>query len=114
MTLMDAPKYDAARERLQKHIVIAVFVLTVLSALATWWFWNWPEERCVNRFLTTVESGNLTKAYGIWKKILTGSSIRSATRLIALTAFSETGEAAANGDRFTAINLFCQGSGATA
>jgi hypothetical protein len=68
MTLMDAPKYDAVCERRHKHIVIAVFVLAVLSALGAWWFWNWPEEHCVSNFLTTVESGNLTKAYGLWNQ----------------------------------------------
>ena len=68
MTLMDAPKYDAVRELQHKHIVIAVFVLAVLSALGTWWLWNWPEEHCVSNFLTTVESGNLTKAYGLWNQ----------------------------------------------
>ena len=66
MTLMDAPKYDAVRERRHKHIVMVVFLLAVLSALGTWWFWNWPEEHHVNTFVSTVESGDLTKAYGIW------------------------------------------------
>jgi len=66
MTLMDAPKYDAVRERRHKHIVMVVFLLAVLSALGTWWFWNWPEEHHVNTFMSTVESGDLTKAYGIW------------------------------------------------
>jgi hypothetical protein len=68
MTLMDAPKYDAVRERRHKHIVIAVFVLAVLSALGIWWFWNWPEEHRVNAFLATVESGDLAKAYGLWNQ----------------------------------------------
>jgi hypothetical protein len=68
MTLMDAPKYDAVRERRHKHFVIAVFVLAVLSAFGTWWCWNWPEEHHVNSFLKTVESGDLTKAYGLWNE----------------------------------------------
>jgi hypothetical protein len=68
MTLMDAPKYDAVSERRHKHIVIAVFVLAVLSAIGTWWFWNWPEEHRVSSFLKTVESGDLTKAYGLWNE----------------------------------------------
>jgi hypothetical protein len=68
MTLMDAPMYDAVRERRHKHIVIAVFVLAVLSALGIWWFWNWPEEHRVNAFLATVESGDLAKAYGLWNQ----------------------------------------------
>jgi hypothetical protein len=66
MTLLDAPKYDAARERRHKHIVIAVFVLAVISAVGTWWFWNWPEEHRVSTFLAAVEAGDQTKAYGTW------------------------------------------------
>ena len=68
MTLMDAPKFDAVRERRHKHIVMAVFLLAILCAVGTWWFWNWPEERHVNAFMTTVESGDLSKAYGIWEE----------------------------------------------
>ena len=66
MTLMDAPKYDPARARKRRNIVIALIVIAVLGAVGTWWFWNWPEEHRVNTFLATVESGDLAKAYGIW------------------------------------------------
>ncbi len=68
MTLLDAPKYDAIRERRHKYIVIAAFVLTVLTALGTWWFCNWPEEHHVDSFLEAVESGDLTKAYSLWNQ----------------------------------------------
>ena len=66
MTLMDAPKYDADRARRVRNIEIALFAIVVLGALGTWWFWNWPEEHRVNTFLATVESGDQSKAYGIW------------------------------------------------
>lgn len=66
MTLLDAPKYDAARARLKRNIVIALIVVVVLGAFGTWWFWDWPEEHRVNNFLATVESGDLAKAYGMW------------------------------------------------
>jgi len=66
MTLLDAPKYDAARARRMRNIEIAVFVAVVLGAVGTWWFWNWPEEHRVNTFLAAVESGDQPKAYGIW------------------------------------------------
>jgi hypothetical protein len=67
MTLLDAPKYDATRERRIRSMVISGFVLIVLCAIATWWFWNWPEEHRVRTFLAVVESDDLAKAYGIWE-----------------------------------------------
>ncbi len=63
MTLLDAPRYDAARARRFKNIKIALFMLVVLGTSGTWWFWNWPEEHHVNMFLSSVESGDLAKAY---------------------------------------------------
>ncbi|MGA3346621.1 MAG: hypothetical protein ABSC76_17330 [Terracidiphilus sp.] len=51
------------RARLLEAVATAV-----LSAFGTWWFWNWPEEHHVNSFLKTVESGDLTKAYGLWNE----------------------------------------------
>jgi len=66
MTLLDAPRYDSARARRIRNIKIAVFMAVVLGAFGTWWFWNWPEEHRVNTFLATVESGDQSKAYGIW------------------------------------------------
>ncbi len=48
--------------------MIGAFVLEILGAFGTWWFWNWPEEHHANRFLTTVETGNLAQAYGIWNQ----------------------------------------------
>jgi hypothetical protein len=66
MTLLDAPKYDAARARRVRNIEIALFVVVVLGIFGTWWFWNWPEEHRVSTFLATVESGDQAKAYGIW------------------------------------------------
>jgi len=104
MTLLDAPKYDAARERRHKHIVIAVFVLAVLSAFGTWWFWNWPEEHHVSGFLKTVESGDLTKAYALWNEDPECSNTRNATRPMAFTASSRTGGAAAHTGKFAVIS----------
>jgi hypothetical protein len=78
MTLMDAPKYDEARERRKTMYAYAgaglVFVLLVV-----WWLvagrpvdWPWYWDRYlfgrvkVNRFLSAVEANDLAKAYGIW------------------------------------------------
>jgi hypothetical protein len=78
MTLMDAPKYDDARER--RHVVIVWGSAGLFLVLFVgWWLvagrpvdwpWNWDKHllgrSAVNRFLTTVEQNDLPKAYGIW------------------------------------------------
>jgi hypothetical protein len=78
MTLMDAPKYDAVRER--RHSAILIFSAALLFAgLVGWWLeagkpvdwpWNWNNylfgRSTVNNFLTDVEKNDLAAAYGIW------------------------------------------------
>jgi hypothetical protein len=78
MTLMDAPKYDAVRER--RHSAILIFSAALLFAgLVGWWLeagrpvdwpWNWNDymfgRSTVNNFLTDVEKNDLAAAYGIW------------------------------------------------
>jgi hypothetical protein len=66
MTLLDAPKYDAAKARRRRNILIAALCACVVLSGFTWYFWNWPQEHLVNQFFETVESGNLPKAFGIW------------------------------------------------
>jgi hypothetical protein len=78
MTLLDAPKFDEARDR---RIRIAgygsaglVFVLLVTFWLVAGrpvdWPWNWNTHflgrLAVNHFLDAVEQNDLQKAYGIW------------------------------------------------
>ena len=78
MTLMDAPKYDVARERRHSAILIASTAL-VFAGLVGWWLvagrpvdwpWNWNKylfgRSTVNNFLTDVEKNDLAAAYGIW------------------------------------------------
>jgi hypothetical protein len=66
MTLLDAPQYNARRSRLIRDISIAVVVLIAVIGIGAWFFWDWPEEHRVNRFLTTVEAGDFPKAFGVW------------------------------------------------
>jgi hypothetical protein len=78
MTLMDAPKFDAVRERRHSVILIGSGSL-VLVLLVGWWLvagrpvdwpWNWNNylfaRSAVNNFLTDVEKNDLASAYGIW------------------------------------------------
>jgi hypothetical protein len=78
MTLLDAPKFDAARDKRRQRILqISAGALLVL--LVAWWLvagrpvdwpWNWNHylfgRAKVNSFLTAVEANDLAKAYGIW------------------------------------------------
>jgi hypothetical protein len=66
MTLLDAPKYNAARARLIRNSIIATVVAIVVIAAATWWFWDWPEQHRVNNFLSAVEAKDFNKAYSLW------------------------------------------------
>jgi hypothetical protein len=66
MTLLDAPAYNARRARLIRDSVIAVLAVIVVLGIATWWFWDWPEQHRVNNFLAAVEARDFNKAYSIW------------------------------------------------
>jgi hypothetical protein len=78
MTLLDAPKYDAARaQRRQVYLYSTAGFLFVLF-IAWWlvagrpvdWPWNWDDylmaRSTVNRFLTDVEKNDMASAYGLW------------------------------------------------
>lgn len=74
MTLMDAPQYNARRERMTRNIWIAVVTVLVLVAVGVglyaldmpWNLWHWPSDHRVNKFFASVESGDLKQAYGLW------------------------------------------------
>ena len=78
MTLLDAPKFDVARDRRKRVIIYSTAGLLFVLFVA-WWLvagmpadlpWNWNNHlhgrAAVNEFLTAVEKNDLTKAYGIW------------------------------------------------
>ncbi|HTW78347.1 MAG TPA: hypothetical protein VME23_02270 [Terracidiphilus sp.] len=78
MTLLDAPKFDEARDRRRRMFLSAgagaILVLFVAFWLASGrpidWPWNWyihlAGRSTMNRFLADVEQDNLQKAYGVW------------------------------------------------
>ena len=88
MTLLDAPKFDEARDR-RNRIIFSGSAGLVFVLLVGWWLfsgrpvdwpWNWNTHMlgrmAVNHFLDAVEQNDLQKAYGIWLHDQTGSSIR--------------------------------------
>lgn len=74
MSLMDAPQFNARRERRNRILGISAIVLSVLVFLAgisfyldkPWQLWHWPSDHRVNVFFSALEAGNLARAYGIW------------------------------------------------
>lgn len=78
MTLLDAPKFDTARDRRRRIIiytsvsVLAVFIggFWLAAGMPFDWPWTWNSHRlgtiAVDRFLRAVEKNDLPRAYGIW------------------------------------------------
>lgn len=68
MTLLDAKPEDP-RRGIFKYIPLPVLILIVviIAGTATYSLWDYPEERTVSRFLTTLENGNYEKAYKLWQ-----------------------------------------------
>ena len=66
MTLLNPPTYDLRRERRKKELLAAGLLLLALIGLLTYRFWNWREERAVDRFFTHLEQKDYEGAYGVW------------------------------------------------
>lgn len=68
MTLLDA-KAPKPKRGLFKYIPLPLFILILaaVAAFVTYSFWNYPEERAVSRFMTTLEKGDYKKAYQLWQ-----------------------------------------------
>lgn len=78
MTLLDAPAFDAARDRRNTMLIGVGAGLLVVLFIGSWfvagrpvdWPWRWwthfRARATANHFLDAVEQNNLQKAYGIW------------------------------------------------
>ena len=66
MTLLDAepPKPQSA---LRKYLPGVIALVVVTGALLGYRLRNYPEERAVARFLTTLEGANFREAYRLWQ-----------------------------------------------
>jgi len=65
MTLLDAKPPRPPRP-VGRYILLGLVVVIIVS-LATYYFWDYPEERAVKRFLETVERGDYATAYRLWQ-----------------------------------------------
>ena len=78
VTLLDAPRYDAAKARKRARIALGSLAALCVLFVATWlaighpieapwnWYSYWRGQRVVDHFLHTVEANHLAEAYGIW------------------------------------------------
>jgi hypothetical protein len=75
MTLLNAPEYNARRERRNRNLLVGggiVILLAVVLCLSGymlghgWFFMNLPEEHHISVFLTALENKDYNKAYGMW------------------------------------------------
>jgi len=78
MTLLDAPKFDAARELRNRVILYSIGGVVFVSLVVFWlvagrpvdWPWNWQNyllaRSATNSFLGDVEKNDLAAAYGVW------------------------------------------------
>lgn len=78
MTLLDAPKFDAVRDRRNRAILFGSAGLFAVLVIASWFVagmpvdfpWNWwahfRGRSTANHFLTAVEHNDLGEAYAVW------------------------------------------------
>jgi hypothetical protein len=75
MTLLNAPEFDAQKETRQRSMLVGSAITIALLAVLTvagfllghgWLFMNVPAEHKVSVFMSTLQSGDYAKAYGIF------------------------------------------------
>lgn len=66
MSLLDAPKYDATKERRRIIGAIVLIVIVLAGIFAAWKYRNFPEEHTVSKFLNAVVAKDYDKAFAIW------------------------------------------------
>jgi hypothetical protein len=75
MTLLNAPEFDERKENRNRNVLVGSGILIALLAVLTvggfmlghgWLFMNLPTEHHVKVFLSTIQAGDYSKAYGIW------------------------------------------------
>ncbi|MGH9447447.1 MAG: hypothetical protein ACRD3O_17190 [Terriglobia bacterium] len=68
MTLLDA-KPAKPKTGFFKYIPLwlLIIIIVVVTVLVVRHFWDYPEERAVTRFMTTLERGDYKRAYQLWQ-----------------------------------------------
>jgi hypothetical protein len=66
MTLLDA-RTPKPRGKLRKFLPFLIAFVLLLGGFLYYEYRNYPEERAVARFLTTLQQGNYREAYRLWQ-----------------------------------------------
>ena len=68
MTLLDS-KPAKPPSGIRKYIPLPILILifALIGVFVGYRLWDYPEERAVSRFLTTLEQGNYQEAYRVWQ-----------------------------------------------
>ena len=68
MTLLDS-KPPKPPSGIRKYIPLPILILVpaLTGALVAYRWWDYPEERAVSRFLTTLEQAHYQEAYRLWQ-----------------------------------------------
>jgi hypothetical protein len=66
MTLLDA-RASRPPGKLRKTLPLLIVIAAVLGSFLAWRFLDYPEERAVSKFLTSLEQGDYQQAYKLWQ-----------------------------------------------
>src|SRR4051812_17095861 len=75
MTLLNAPKYDASRERRNTGLILGGIALILVAAVIGvggyltghgWFYTNLPAEHKVDKFFQALEAKDYNQAYALW------------------------------------------------
>lgn len=66
MTIFEAKEYDPRIEKRRRMYILAAFIAAAMVGFLIYHFWDWREERTVDKFLTAVEHRDYEKAYSLW------------------------------------------------
>ena len=66
MTLMDAEKYDPARDRRRRTRIIVSIIFVLLAAWVVYHYRDYPERNAASKFFAALQRQNYEEAYGVW------------------------------------------------
>ena len=66
MTLMDAERYDPARDRRRRWRIVIGIIFVLLAAWVVYHFRDYHERKAASKFFAALQSKNYEAAYGVW------------------------------------------------
>lgn len=66
MTLLDAQKYDAARDRRRRNLIITIVIVLLIGGWIAYHLRDYPERATARKFFTDLQKQNYEAAYSVW------------------------------------------------